>query len=254
MVAVDGTRGTAGRPAAFFDVDRTVVRGSSMLALAGPLRRSGLLSPWVVMAATLRGLLFSARGFSEEEVREAVRAMGSVVRGMDARALRHAAEVAIPRVLAPRVFDEALRLMAWHRRRGHLVFLVSAASHELIDALGDLLETDGVVASEAEIADGHYTGRVSLCHGTAKAEAVRRLAEDHGIDLGQSYAYGDAVGDVPMLSLVGHPTAVNPDRRLRSAARQRGWREWRFHRRARWRADGRAVAFAGLEAGPRPAP
>lgn len=229
-----------GKVAAFFDVDRTVVRGSSMLALAGPLRRAGLVSRRVAMTAAVRGLQFSARGFSEAEVMEAVQTMGDVVRGMDALALRRVAGEAIPRVLGPRVYDEALRLMEWHRRHGHLVFLVSASTHELIDALGEILGADGVVASEAEIVGGRYTGEVSLCHGVAKAEAVRRLAESHGIDLRRSYAYGDGIGDLPMLSLVAHPAAVNPDRRLRAAARRQGWREWHFRRRSLW------VGSAGL--------
>jgi HAD superfamily hydrolase (TIGR01490 family) len=222
------------RIAAFFDVDRTLVRGSSMLALAGPLRRAGLVSRRVAAAAAVRGLKFSARGFSEAEVRGAVQSMSDVVRGMDAEALRRVAGEAIPRVLAPRLYDEALRLIGWHRRRGHLVFLVSASTHELIDSLGELVGADGVVASDAEIVSGRYTGQVTLCHGLAKAEAVRRLAERHGIDLRHSYAYGDGIGDLPMLSLVAHPAAVNPDRRLRVAARRRGWREVHFRRRSGW--------------------
>jgi len=223
-----------GKVAAFFDVDRTVVRGSSMLALAGALRRAGLVSRRASITALVRGLQFSARGYSEEEVRQAVRAMGEVVRGMDAAALSRVAGEAIPSALAPRVYGEAQRLMEWHRHRGHLVFLVSASTHELIAKLGDILGADGVVASDAEIVDGRYTGRVALCHGIPKAEAVRHLAESHGIDLGHSYAYGDGIGDLPMLSLVGHPTAVNPDRRLRRAARRRGWHELHFRRRGGW--------------------
>jgi len=236
-----------GRIAAFFDVDRTVVRGWSMLALAGPLRQTGLLSRRVTVAAALRGRQFSARGFSERDVRRAVLAVSALVRGMDAQALRRAAEEAIPRVLAPRVFDEARSLMAWHRRHGHLVFLVSASTHELIDGLGRLLDADGVVASEAEIVDGHYTGSVALCHGLAKARALRRLAVGHGIDLRDSYAYGDGIGDLPMLSLVGHPVAVNPDRRLRAVVRSRGWKEWHFHRVAGGRAGSARVMDRDVE-------
>ena len=224
----------AGRIAAFFDVDRTVVRGSSMLALAAPLSRAGLLPRRAVVHAAVRGMQFSARGFSEAEVQRAVRSIGAAVRGMEAAALRRVADTAIPRVLGPRVYGEALRLIAWHRGRGHLVFLVSAATHDLIDKLGEIVGADGVVASEAEIVAGRYTGTVALCHGAAKAAAVRRLAGTHGIDLAHSYAYGDGSGDIPMLQAVGHPIAVNPDRRLRAAATRRGWRQLRFGARERW--------------------
>jgi HAD superfamily hydrolase (TIGR01490 family) len=222
------------RVAAFFDVDRTLVRGSSMLALAGPLRRAGLLPLWTVVSVAVRGRQFSTRGFTEEEIQRAVCSVSATVRGMDAAELRRVTDRAIPRVLGPRVYDEALRLIAWHRARNHLVFLVSASTHDLIDKLGEIVGANGVVASEAEIVSGHYTGTVALCHGTAKAEAVRRLAETHGIDLQSSYAYGDAAGDIPMLQAVGHPIAVNPDRRLRMAAQHHGWRQLHFRSQSHW--------------------
>jgi len=198
------------RIAAFFDVDRTLVRGSSMLALAGPLCRAGLLPRRVLLNAAVRGLQFSARGFSEEEVQRAVRRIGSAVRGLDAVALRRVAERAIPQVLAPRVYGEALELIAWHRSRGHLVFLVSASTHELIDRLGGLVGADGVVASEADVVEGRYTGTVALCHGTAKMEAVRRLAAAYRVDLERSFAYGDGTGDIPMLLAVGMYLPFSP--------------------------------------------
>jgi len=223
------------RIAAFFDVDRTLVRGSSIVALAGPLCRAGLLPKRALLGAAIRGLQFSTRGFDEEEVQQAVDRIGAAVRGMDAARLRRVADRAIPRVLGPRVYDEALQLIAWHRARGHLVFLVSASTHELIDKLGSIVGADGVVASEAEIVDGRYTGTVALCHGAAKLEAVRHLAAAYRVDLESSFAYGDGTGDIPMLLAVGHPTAVNADRRLRATAVRQGWPQ--LHFRAR---DGRS--------------
>jgi HAD superfamily hydrolase (TIGR01490 family) len=222
------------RTAAFFDVDRTVVRGSSMTALAGPLWRAGLLPGRSLLQAAVRGLQFSARGFSETEVQQSVRSIGDAVRGMEVARLRRVAERAVPRVLGPRLYAEALDLIAWHRRRGHLIFLVSASTHELIDRLGGIVGADGVVASEAEIVGGRYTGMVALCHGSAKVAAVRRLAAAHRVDLESSFAYGDAVGDIPMLQAVGHPTTVNADRRLSATARRNGWPQLRFRSPDRW--------------------
>ena len=216
------------RIAAFFDVDRTLMRGSSIVALAGPLCRAGLLPRRALVGAAIRGLQFSTRGFDEAEVQLAVRRIGATVRGMDAAQLRRIADRAIPRVLGPRVYGEALQLIAWHRARGHLVFLVSASTHELIDRLGSIVGADGVVASEAEIVDGRYTGTVAICHGASKLEAVRHLATAHRVDLQRSFAYGDGAGDIPMLLAVGHPTAVNADRRLRATAERRGWAQLRF--------------------------
>jgi len=222
------------RIAAFFDVDRTLVRGSSMLALARPLWRAGLLPSRSVLSAAIRGLQFSAYGFSEQEIQRSVHSIGDAVRGMEAAKLRRVAEQAIPRVLGPRLYEEALELIDWHRDRGHLIFLVSASTHELIDRLGGIVGADGVVASEAEIVAGRYTGIVDLCHGSAKVDALRRLAAAHRVDLEGSFAYGDGVGDIPMLQAVGHPVTVNADRRLRAAARRRGWRQLRFRSPDRW--------------------
>jgi HAD superfamily hydrolase (TIGR01490 family) len=217
--------------AAFFDVDRTLLRGSSLLALARPLHRAGLLPRRAVLNAAVRGLQFSVRGFSEEEIQRAVDSIGAAVRGKEVMALRRVADRAVPGALGPRVYAEALRLITWHRVHGHLVFLVSASTRDLIVKLGEIVGADGVVASEAEVVAGRYTGRVTLCHGNAKAEAVRRLAGSHGIDLDGSYAYGDGAGDIPMLQTVGHPVAVNPDRRLRAAAERQGWGQLHFRTR-----------------------
>jgi HAD superfamily hydrolase (TIGR01490 family) len=240
------------RIAAFFDVDRTLVRGSSIVALAGPLCRAGLLPKRALLGAAIRGLQFSTRGFDEEEVQQAVHRIGAAVRGMDAVQLRRVADRAIPRVLGPRVYGEALQLIAWHRARGHLVFLVSASTHELIDKLGSIVGADGVVASEAEIVAGRYTGTVALCHGAAKLEAVRQLAAAHRVDLESSFAYGDGAGDIPMLLAVGHPTAVNPDRRLRATAARHGWPQLRFRARdgLSWLDDPGWPLGAGWTAGP----
>ncbi len=205
-----------------------------MMALAGPLWRAGLISSGSLFHAAVQGLQFSARGFSEQEVQQSVRAIGDAVRGMEVAELRRVAERTIPRVLGPRLYAEALDLIAWHRERGHLIFLVSASTHELIDRLGGIVGADGVVASEAEIVSGRYTGLVSLCHGNAKVDAVRRLAAAHRVDLEGSYAYGDGVGDIPMLQAVGHPTTVNADRRLSRTAVRHGWRQLRFRSPDRW--------------------
>lgn len=249
----------SGTIAAFFDVDRTLIRGSSLLALARPLRRAGLLSTRTALRALVRQAVFSRRGFTDEQIRGAIAAVGEVVSGMNAGRVRAVCDEAIPRVVAPRTFDEAWRLLEWHRRRGDLVFLVSSSPHELIDRLGDVFAADGVVATDAEVSDGRYTGRIGrLCQGPAKAEAVRELAETHGIDLRHSYAYGDSMGDLQMLALVGHPACVNPDARLIAEARARGWRVLHFRRRTmlprlpsvrRMRIVGRVVDLARTRRG-----
>jgi HAD superfamily hydrolase (TIGR01490 family) len=226
-------RSAAASPrAAFFDVDRTLLRGSSLLALARPLRRAGLISTRLTARALARQLRFGARGMSNPEIEAAVASLSDVIRGLDAGEVRRITDASLADVVLPRIYEEARRLLGFHQRRGDRIFLVSASPHELVDGLGALLGADGVVATDAEIVDGRYTGRIKrLAHGTAKADAVRELATRFGIDLAASSAYGDSLSDLPMLELVGHPVAVNADRRLAVIAAARGWRQLHFHHR-----------------------
>lgn len=235
MVAEPSSNTGAGpaRIAAFFDVDRTLLRGSSMLALARPLHRAGMLPVRQLVRAARHQLSFSRKGFSDAEIEQAVAIAGEAVRGLDATRVRNVAREAIPLHILPRVYDEAWRLIEAHRRAGHAVFLVSSSPMELIEGLGGHLGVDGVIASIAETRDGTYTGRLlRFCHAAGKAAAVRELAASHDLDLSSSYAYGDSLSDLPMLETVGHPVCVNADTRLGAVARERGWPEISFAQRA----------------------
>lgn len=218
------------RTAAFFDVDRTLLRGSSLLHVAMPMRREGLLSTRGLVRSLLVQARFSLFGFDETQIREAVRGAGFLVAGVESARLLRFAEREIPVHVIPRVYLEARRRIEWHRAQGHLVFLVSSSPREFITVLGNLLGVDGVAATEAETIDGRCTGRIlRLCHGDDKAASIRELAADHGVDLGRSYAYGDShASDRAMLESVGHPVCVNPDRALLVLARWRGWPVERF--------------------------
>lgn len=215
--------------AAFFDVDRTLLEGSSLLALARPLRHAGLLPVPTVLRAAFNQIWFALLGYSDDQLDGAAVAVAAAVAGIEVAALTEAGRVAIPRYVVPRIYDDARTAIAAHRANGDKVFLVSSAPIELVSELGRLLGVDGVAASVAEVSNGRYTGRLtSFCHGQAKAAAVRDLARIHGIDLAASSAYGDALSDLPMLNSVGHPVAVNADRRLRAVANALNWEQRRF--------------------------
>jgi HAD superfamily hydrolase (TIGR01490 family) len=116
-----------------------------------------------------------------------------------------------------------------HRERGDRVYIVSATLQEIVQHIADDLGFDGAVGSTCEIVDGVYTGRsLRAAHGAGKAEAVRVLAAQEGLDLQASTAYSDSYSDVPFLEAVGHPVAANPDRKLRRIAAARGWPVVRF--------------------------
>jgi HAD superfamily hydrolase (TIGR01490 family) len=218
------------RAAAFFDVDRTLLRGSSLLHVARPMRRAGFLTTRVMLHSLMVQTRFSFFGFDEVQIRDAVRGAGELVAGIEADRLLHFAERVIPVHVLPRVYAEARTRIDWHRERGDLVFLVSSSPREFITVLGSVLGVDGVAATEAELRDGRYTGRIlRLCHGVGKADAVRELATAHNVDLDVSYAYGDSfASDLPMLESVGHPVCVNGDRLLNAHAERLGWPIERF--------------------------
>ena len=136
-------------------------------------------------------------------------------------------------VLRPLVYSEPLRLVQHHRERGEKVYVVSATLQEIVDHIAEDLGFDGAIGSTCEVVDGVYTGTsLRAAHGEGKAQALRELAEAEGIDLSASTAYSDSYSDVPFLEAVGHPVAVNPDRRLRRIARARAWPTIRFSGRA----------------------
>jgi HAD superfamily hydrolase (TIGR01490 family) len=213
-----------GAAAAFFDLDRTLIRRSSALALAGSFAERGLIGRTQLAKAAAWQILFAARGAGAETVRKAAEDGLMLLKDLEVEELRALVSEAMEPALKPLVFREPLDLVARHRERGERVYIVSAALQEIVDALADELGFDGAVGSLCEVEDGRYTGRsLRACHGPGKAEAVRELAAAEDIDLDRSTAYSDSHTDLPFLEAVGRPVTVNPDRELRRIARERGW-------------------------------
>jgi HAD superfamily hydrolase (TIGR01490 family) len=213
-----------GRAAAFFDLDRTLLRRSSALALAPSFRRRGVITRTQLAKAAFWQLLFVARGAGDETVRKAAGDGLMILRGFTPDAMRALVAEALEPVLKPLVYREPLDLARRHGERGEPVYIVSAALQEIVQALAADLGFDGALGTICEVEDGAYTGRpLRSLHGAAKADAVRELAEQEGIDLAASTAYSDSYGDLPFLEAVGNPVAVNPDAHLRRTAIERGW-------------------------------
>jgi HAD superfamily hydrolase (TIGR01490 family) len=210
--------------AAFFDLDRTLLRRSSALALAGSFREHGVIGRGQLAKAAAWQLLFAARGAGAETVRKAAEDGLMVLKGFRVDDLRTLVAGAMEPILKPLVYQEPLELIARHRERGERVYIVSATLQEIVEELARELGFDGAIGSICEIEDGAYTGRsLRAAHGAGKAAAVRELAGQEGFDLGASTAYSDSHTDLPFLEAVGNPMAVNPDRKLRRIAQERGW-------------------------------
>ena len=219
--------------AAFFDLDRTLIRRSSALALAPSFHERGLISRGDLARSALWQLLFVLRGASAAKVRAAAENGMKVLDGFSVDELQQLVGDAMEPVLRPLVYAEPLALVDRHRERGERVYIVSATLQEIVDHIAHDLGFDGAIGSTCEIVDGVYTGRtLRAAHGEGKARAVRELAEHEAIELSASTAYSDSYTDVPFLEAVGHPVAVNPDRRLRRIARLRGWPTVNFTARA----------------------
>ncbi|HXK14554.1 MAG TPA: HAD-IB family hydrolase [Gaiellaceae bacterium] len=210
--------------AAFFDLDRTLIKRSSVLALAGTFRRRGLISRLDLVKSALWQVLFVLRGASAERVRSAAEEGMTILNGFSVAEMQHLVGDAMETVLRPLVYEEPLRLVERHRARGERVYIVSATLQEIVQHIADDLGFDGAIGSTCEIVNGVYTGRtLRAAHGVGKADALRALAAAEGFDLAESTAYSDSYSDVPFLEAVGHPVAANPDRKLRRIAGERGW-------------------------------
>ncbi|MHB1930691.1 MAG: HAD family hydrolase [Acidimicrobiales bacterium] len=216
--------------AAFFDLDKTVLARSSMMAFAPAMYRAGLLRRRNLVQGAATHVVYQRWGAGPRRVARVQRSVLSVTCGWDQAQVRRLVCDGIGDVIDPITHTEAVGLIAAHRAAGRRVVLVSAAPEEMAEPIGVRLGLDTVIASRAALDDqGRYSGRLErYAYGPAKAALITDLASGDGIDLAASWAYSDSITDLPMLESVGHPVAVNPDRALRRVALLRGWEVARF--------------------------
>lgn len=241
--------------AAFFDVDNTILRGASLFYVGVGLYRRGFFGTSDVARMAWAQLQFLLGGENLEQMDEARSFALTLIQGRSVAEMRQITEQAFDDAMAEKVWPGTRRLAQEHLDAGQRVWLVTAAPVEVGTVIAAKLGLTGAMGTVAEHRDGVYTGRLvgGLLHGEAKAEAVRALAEREGLDLSRCAAYSDSVNDVPMLSLVGDPCAVNPDGPLRAVARERGWRIHDYRRQRRTTqlavAAGVGAALGGAAAG-----
>ncbi|MGI8779787.1 MAG: HAD family hydrolase [Solirubrobacteraceae bacterium] len=237
--------------AAFFDLDRTLIAGSSAFQFGRAAYRAGLVSRRRLAGDAWENVLFRLRGSTDKGTDALRERIGQMLEGVRVRELQRLAPDVLAGVL-PRLYPQMLALAYDHQDAGRPIFICTAASQEMAELMAIVLTFDGAVGSVSEVVDGHYTGRAggSFTYREGKAEAIRDLAAREGIDLGASWAYSDSESDLPMLRLVGHPVAVNPDSELGRVARLEGWEVLRFERLGRRLrvvgAAGVAAALGGL--------
>jgi HAD superfamily hydrolase (TIGR01490 family) len=239
--------------AAFFDVDNTVMQGASIFHLARGLHRRKFFTTKDIAKAAWQQAYFRLVGVEDpEHVAEARSSALIFIAGHKVEDLERIVEEIFDEAMAQRIWPGTRALAQMHLDQGQRVWLVTAAPVEVARVIARRLGLTGALGTVAEERDGVYTGELvgHMLHGQAKAEAVRSLAELEGLDLNRCSAYSDSYNDLPMLSLVGDPCAINPDARLREYAKAQGWRirDYRLGRKAA-RLGLLAAALAGAATG-----
>jgi HAD superfamily hydrolase (TIGR01490 family) len=211
--------------AAFFDLDKTVIAKSSIVALGPELHARGLLHRRTLIRAGIGQLWFQRFGADEKRLNRVRERVLRITRGWDQDEVRQMVRETINEIIEPLIYAEALELIDHHVAQGDEVYLVSSAPAEIVEPFSELLDLTGAISSEAAVDEnGKFTGEMHFfAQGENKALAMKALAERRGINLADSYAYSDSETDVPMLEAVGHPFAVNPDRTLARIAHDRQW-------------------------------
>jgi HAD superfamily hydrolase (TIGR01490 family) len=232
--------------AAFFDLDKTLMQGSSAFQFGRAAFKAGQMSRRQLANDAWANVRYRLSGATDETSTALRDRIATQLRGVPVKSLERLAPDVLAGIL-PRIYPQMLSVAYEHQDVGRRVYIVTAASHELAELLAHVLQFDGAIGSHlSEVSNGVYTGRAigEFVYGEGKPRAIRALAEQQAIDLEASYAYSDSASDLPMLRAVGHPVAVNPDAELLRIARDEGWEVLRLDRLSRRLKAGVALAGA----------
>jgi HAD superfamily hydrolase (TIGR01490 family) len=249
---VEGANGNApAGAAAFFDLDKTLMAGSSGVFFARAAYETGMISRRRLARDVYENLRFRLRGSTDERADDVRKRVGKMIAGVRVRDLERLSARVLSGVL-PRLYPQMLERAYAHQDAGMPVYIMTAASQEMADLLARVLAFDGGLGSRSEIVDGRYTGRPAgpFNYREGKVLSMREVAEREGIDIESSYAYSDSESDLPMLRAVRHAVVVNPDRVLRRIALEEGWEVVELDRLGRrlkvLAAVGAVAAIGGL--------
>jgi HAD superfamily hydrolase (TIGR01490 family) len=237
---------TESTEAAFFDLDKTLMAGSSGMQFARIARRRGLISRGQVLKWGRDHLRYRIKGATDEETQQVLSVARETIASVPATGIARM----WPEVLAgilPRIYPEMLAEVYRHQDEGRLTYIVSAAGSDMVGSLARILGMDGGIGTSYLVdGDGNFTGELDgpFVYGPGKVTAIEGLAAECGIDLDRSWAYSDSISDLPMLAAVGNPVAVNPDPPLLEEARANDWQVMRFDRIGRNLAVAATVGVA----------
>ena len=223
------------KAAAFFDLDKTLMAGSSGMQFARVAARGGVVSRRQLWGWGVEHLRYRLRGTTDEKTTEVLRVARELITGVSAKTIERMGPEVMAAIL-PRVYPQMLEEVHAHQDAGRSTFIVSAAGNDVVESLAAVLGMEGGIGTRYEVdAEGRFTGRLDgpFVYGPGKVTAMEAFARTHDIDLGTSYAYSDSLSDLPMLRAVGNPVAVNPDPPLAAIAKEEDWQVLRFERLGR---------------------
>lgn len=214
--------------AAFFDLDRTLIKGFSAREFFQARFLSGKMSPREIVSQ-FAGVMVYALGNGNFAGLAALGAKG--VQGVKEQVFIEVGEEVYLKHLADEIYPESRALVAAHLAKGHTVAIVSAATPYQVNPIARDLGIEEVMCTRMEVQDGAFTGRIiePACWGEGKAYAAQQFTEQHNIELSKSYFYTDSAEDLPLLEMVGHPRPMNPDIKLSGIAYENEWPIYRFN-------------------------
>jgi len=215
----------AGRPAAFFDLDKTIIAKSSTLAFGRSFYNGGLINRRTVLRTAHAQFVYLAGGADHDQMERMRQFLSAMATGWDVEQVKEIVGETLHDLIDPLIYSEAAALIAEHKAAGRDVVIVSTSGSEVVEPIAEMLGADLAIGTRMAVGeDGKYSGEIEFyAYAENKAKAIVELAAERGYDLSRSFAYSDSATDVPMLEAVGHPYAVNPDRTLRKEATAREW-------------------------------
>jgi HAD superfamily hydrolase (TIGR01490 family) len=219
--------------AAFFDVDNTLVRGSTSILFGKVAFTGGAIKRRDIWRFGLEQLIFIRRGEKNHRLANLQDRALSLTKGHSAQELLDIMDDVYEQEIRPRLWPETCQALKDHIAAGREVWLITAAPKEMGELLAKKLGATGALGTIVGIENGVLTGELvgDPLHGQAKRKAAKALARERNISLKRSFAYSDSHNDLPLLSLVGHPVAVNPDKILKRHALAADWEILKFKKR-----------------------
>lgn len=227
--------------AAFFDVDDTIVKGRTMIdyhiyynlnkpeKLLKNKKRPHFIKLFFKLFFIFQGLLQLIR-YTALNRNSRNRKFYEGFKGREVNAYKSLIPLWFNSRIRHKIYSEAIKLIKWHQEQGHKVVLITGSLDLLVEPLQKFLNADYTIATRLETKNGKFSGKIidSQIIGEGKALAIKRFANEHNINLKESYGYADHISDLPMLGIVGKPVVVGSNRKLQIIAKQKGWKIIKF--------------------------